>query len=88
MNNKLLMAAERELSHVGVEIANSFEAVFSKSYHVREVMLIVLFHDLVLVKVFLLNNLGLEDLLLEIVLKFRLASSLFLVLGFWPRWNW
>ena len=80
MNNKLLMAAERELSHVGVEIADPFEAVFSKSNHVREIMLIVLFHDLILVKVFLLNNLGLEDLLLEIVLKFRLASSLFLVL--------
>ena len=74
------MAAERELSHVGVEIADPFEAVFSKSNHVREIMLIVLFHDLILVKVFLLNNLGLEDLLLEIVLKFRLASSLFLVL--------
>jgi hypothetical protein len=76
------MATEWELSNVSVEVADAFESIFSESYNVCEtiILLVVFLNYLILIQVLLLDNLGLEYLLLEVVFKFSLASPFFLVL--------
>lgn len=77
------MAPEGELSHVGIEVSDSFEPILSESNHVRKAVRVLFIYNLVLIEVFLLYNLGLEYLLLKIVLEFSFATSLLFVLRLW-----